>query len=102
VIQKITEGFGQFWKDKDLSPWQKHERLAETCRRVFGTPEGKIVLNMLLTDLYFFDRTHDTDEDALNNYAKFLIRERLGVGDTVTLSNFIAETAASRGGKHDG
>jgi hypothetical protein len=99
MIQKMTEGFGKFWKDKDLSPWEKNDRLVGVCRKVFGTPEGKIVLNMLLTDLYFFDRTRDTEEDVLNNYAKFLIRGRLGVGDTVALSDFIAETAAARGGR---
>jgi hypothetical protein len=91
-----------FWKDRDLSPRQKNDRLVAVCRRVFGTPEGKVVLNMLLTDLYFFDRTRGPEDGALNNYAKFLIRERLGAGDTVLLSNAIAGTAAARGGTENG
>jgi hypothetical protein len=102
MMQEIAGGFGRFWKDGNLTPGQKNGRLVETCRKVFGTPEGKIVLNMLLTDLYFFDRAGNPEEGALNNYAKFFIRERLGVGDTVLLSDFIAGTAASRGGINDG
>jgi hypothetical protein len=98
MVRKMVEGFGKFWKDGNLSPLEKNDRLVGVCRNVFGTPEGKIVLNMLLTDLYFFDRTRDSEEDVLNNYAKFLVRERLGVSDTVALSDFIAETAVSRGG----
>jgi hypothetical protein len=67
---------------------------------VFGTPEGKIVLNALLTDLYLYEATHTKREHFLNEYAKFFIRQRLGVHDTVALTDFIAETAAGGGGTY--
>lgn len=87
-----------FWKDKRLSPEEQNIQLVEICKQVFGTNEGKIVLNMLLTDLFFFENTHTEKEQALNEYAKFFIRERLGVSDTKSLSDLIAETAVSREG----
>jgi hypothetical protein len=87
-----------FWQNKTLTPKQKNEELIRACVRVFSTEDGRIVLNMLLNDLYFFEPSIKNSE-ALTNYAKFFIRERLGVRDTVGISNVIAETAASRGGK---
>jgi hypothetical protein len=91
-----------FWDNPRLTDEEKNEELVAACRRVFSTEDGRIVLNMLLTDLYFFDQAPEPDGAALNNYAKFFIRGRLGVRGTVALSDAIAseaETAASRGGK---
>jgi len=88
-----------FWKDKILTEEEKNAQLVETCRKVFSTEEGKVVLNMLLTDLHMFEKTDTEREIALNEYAKFLIRKRLGVCDTKSLTDFIAETAVSEGGK---
>ena len=87
-----------FWNNKELTPEKQNEMLIETCRKVFGTEDGKIALNMLLTDLFFFERTHTKRENFLNDYAKFFIRERLGVRDTKALTDFVAETAACGGG----
>ena len=89
----------QFWKDEKLTSEEKNKYLVNTTRHVFNTDDGKIVLNLLLTDLFFYDQTQNEKEQALNEYAKFFIRERLGVGGTKTLTDFIAETAANRGGK---
>jgi hypothetical protein len=89
----------QFWKEKSLTPEECNAMMVDTCRKVFGTSEGKIVLNMLLTDLFLFERTHIKKEQALNEYAKYFVRERLGVRDTKDLTDFIAETAAAEGGK---
>lgn len=89
----------QFWKDKELTPAQRNEKLVQVCRKVFGTEEGKIALNMLLADLFVYENTHTKREQALNEYGKFFIRERLGVRDTKVLTDFIAETAVSGGGK---
>ena len=86
-----------FWKNRKLKPQEQNEKLAEVCRAVFGTEEGKIALNALLTDLFLFERTHTKRENTLNDYAKFFIRERLGVRDTKSLTDFIAGTAASGG-----
>jgi hypothetical protein len=90
-----------FWQDEKLTDEEKNRELVAACRRVFSTADGRAVLNMLLTDLDFFDQAPGNDGAALNNYAKFFIRERLGVRNTVALSNAVAveaETAASRGG----
>ena len=87
-----------FWKNKKLTPDEQNDLLVETCRKVFGTPDGKIVLNALMTDLHLYEQTHTKREHFLNDYAKFLIRQRLGVRDTKSLTDFIAETAAAGGG----
>jgi len=89
----------QFWKNKDLTPQERNEMLVETCRKVLSTEEGKIVLNMLLTDLRLYEGTRTKQEKALNEYAKFFIRERLGVSDTKALTDFIARTSVSEGGE---
>ena len=88
-----------FWKDRQLSPEERNERLVETCRRVFATEDGKVALNMLMTDLFLYEEAHTKRERALNEYAKFFIRRRLGVGDTKALTDFIAETAAGGEGE---
>ena len=90
--------FLPFWKDKQLTAEERNEMLVETCRRAFGTEDGKIVLNVLMTDLFLYEAAHTKQEAALNRYAKFFIRERLGVRDTKALTDFIAETAAAGGG----
>jgi hypothetical protein len=94
-----------FWDDAKLSDEEKNRKLVAACRRAFLTADGRIALNMLLTDLYFFDPSPDEAGAALSNYAKFFIRERLGVRGTVALSDAIAgaaETAASGEGKDNG
>jgi len=88
-----------FWKDKKLLPQEKNEMLKEKFRKVFGTEDGKIVLNALMTDLFLFGQTQTKRQNFLNDYAKFFIRERLGVSDTKALTDFIAQTAAAEGGK---
>lgn len=88
-----------FWRDKRLTADEKNALLVETLGRVYGTVEGKIALNVLLVDLGFFMAADDEGARALNNYAKFFIRERLGVRDTKLLTDFIAETAVFGGGR---
>ena len=86
-----------FWRNKKLTPEERNEMLKEACRKVFGTEDGRVVLNMLMTDLFLYENTHTKQERALNEYAKFFIRERLGLRDTKALTDFIAETAACGG-----
>jgi len=87
-----------FWNNKKLSEEEKNEMLIETCQKVFSTEDGKIVLNMLMTDLRMFDPANTKREKYLNEYAKFFIQKRLGVGGTKSLTDFIAETSVSGGG----
>jgi len=89
----------RFWEDKNLTAQAKNEMLVETCRKVFSSDDGKIVLNMLLTDLFLFENTRTKREYALNEYAKFFIRERMGISDSKSITDFIAQTAVSTGGK---
>jgi hypothetical protein len=94
-----------FWENPDLTEEEKNRELTAACRRAFSTADGRAVLNMLLTDLCFFDQAPGNGGAALNNYAKFFIRERLGVRGTVALTNAIAveaETAASGEGTDNG
>ena len=88
-----------FWKDKKLLPWEKNERLMEKFRKVFNSEDGKIVLNALMTDLFLFEKVQTDRQNNLNDYAKFFIRNRLGISETKALTDFIAQTAASEGGK---
>jgi len=89
----------QFWKNKKLPEKERNALLKENCRNVFKTEEGKVALNMLLTDLHLFEPALSDQDKALNEYAKFFIRVRLGVRDTKVLTDFIAETAVTEGGK---
>ena len=55
--------------------------------RVLGTDEGKIVLTMILEDLYYFDVAATPEQVALKNYATMLLRK---LGD---LDNYGATSA---------
>ena len=46
--------------------------------KVFSSPEGLTVLGVLLDDLYFMDESRGEGQQALNNYAKALLK-RCGV-----------------------
>ncbi|MBO7712216.1 MAG: hypothetical protein J6S85_01775 [Methanobrevibacter sp.] len=65
--------------DDDQSKIEIRDKKMTDCfRRVFcGSNDGKIVLHQILTDLKFFDTCKDDADVALNNYAKFMIFQRL-------------------------
>ena len=50
--------------------------------KVFSSPEGLTVLGVLLDDLYFMDESTGEGEQALNNYAKVLLK-RCGIRITI-------------------
>ncbi len=76
-----------------LPPQEQAKRLREICVEVFSSDKGKIVLNMLLTDLRMFEKCENDRDSALSEYAKYFIRERLGVDRTIPLTDSIIETA---------
>ena len=77
---------------------QEQREQREILLEVFGTPRGIQALNIILEDLRFFNWTDTEEERALNEYAKFLIRERLGVVDTLRIAEAVmAEAGQSRG-----
>ena len=80
---------------EDATPQEQANEMRRLFRKVFNTPEGKVVFGILMEDLKMF-AISDTQEDMiLSKYASFLIRERLGIKQTVEISNFIVETAAN-------
>ncbi|MDR2746745.1 MAG: hypothetical protein LBB77_04790 [Treponema sp.] len=77
---------------------EKMRQEREILLEVFGTPRGQQALNIILGDLHFFHWTEGEGEKALNEYAKFLIRERLGVVETLSIAEAImTEASQSRG-----
>lgn len=66
---------------------QQKKKLVETFRKVFSTEDGKIALNAILYDLFYFTEATTDSEQALNQYAKYFIKERLGIKNTLEISN---------------
>ena len=66
-------------------------KIVEAFRRVFTTTEGKLVLNQLLIDLKYYDECVTETDTALNNYAKFMIKERLQVNNRSKVTAAILE-----------
>lgn len=66
---------------------QQRKKLVETFRKVFATNDGKVVLNAILYDLFYFTEATTDSEQALNQYAKYFIKERLGIKNTLDISN---------------
>lgn len=73
--QKIKESVAEF---SGLDPQQQAKKIIEMFREVFGTDHGKIVLGLILEDLYYFRDCTNDEARALNNYAKILLGQRLG------------------------
>jgi hypothetical protein len=88
-------GGGRQQEQQEQEKLKKREILLE----VFGTPLGAQALNILLEDMRFFHWAENEGERALNEYAKFLVRERLGAVDTLRVAEaVIAEASQSRKG----
>lgn len=61
-------------------------------RNVFSTPEGKVALNVLLSDLRYYRPAENEADYALCEYAKKFLRVRLGLEDTVALTESVLAT----------
>lgn len=77
---------------EESPPEEQARALQITCRRLFSTDDGRIVFNMLMTDLRFFDEASTGAEVALSEYAKFFLRERLGIVNTLEISDALMKT----------
>lgn len=64
-----------------LDPDEQAKQMQKMFREVFGSKHGKIVLGVILEDLYYFSGCYNDEARALNNYAKVLISQRLGIND---------------------
>lgn len=72
------------------TPEEQNRHLQELFHEVLGSDKGKVVLNVILNDLKYFSVCRTEQDNALRNYATVLVQERLGVFDTVSISDFIA------------
>lgn len=75
---------------------EQKKALVNINRRLFDTDDGRVVLNELLTDLFFFRETNSPAEAALAEYAKYFVRERLGITNTFELTNAMMKTISDR------
>ena len=88
--EKIFNTLYEHDEEKKKVIIERDKRMTECFRRVFGTPDGKIVLHQLLYDLEFFNhRIENERQIALNNYAKFMIFKRLGCNNDMQISDAI-------------
>lgn len=65
-----------------LTDEEANKLLVKYFREVFGTEHGKIVLGVILEDLYYFNSTGNERTAALSDYAKKLLAERLRINNT--------------------
>ena len=77
---------------ENLSPDEQNKKLIQMFREVFGSSHGKIVLTVLLEDLYFFRPAKNEEDMALSNYAKTLLMARLGLNDNKKIVDKLFET----------
>lgn len=88
------------FKDLDFEEQQKlikkNDRdMSLLFREVFSTEAGRKVLEQLLIDLRFFDNCSTPDEIALNNYAKFMIKNRLKIDNRERITGAILDSKES-------
>lgn len=68
---------------------EKQKALQNIFRKVFSTPEGKLVLNVLLSDLRYYRPAENENDYVLCEYAKKLLRNRIGLEDTAVMTDCI-------------
>lgn len=66
---------------ENLDPEEQNKQMQKMFREVFNTQHGRIVLGVILEDLYYFSTCNNDEARALSNYAKTLISQRLGIND---------------------
>lgn len=82
---------------ENSTPEEQAQALRVACRRVFSSDEGRVIFNMLMTDLRFFDEAITEAEQSLSEYAKFFLRERLGIVNTLEVSDALMKTLPTTG-----
>jgi len=64
---------------KDIREKDRDSAIRSLFGRVFGTPDGALVLSILLDDLYWSRGTENEEQSALRNYALVLMKDRIGI-----------------------
>lgn len=80
-LNKEDQYYGGLPGFEKLEPEEQNKQLQKMFREVFNTQHGRIVLGVILEDLYYFSSCNNDESRALNNYAKTLIAQRLGIND---------------------
>lgn len=84
-------------------PWQgrdeakQREAIRGLFSLVFSRPEGRQVLTIILEDLKYFDPARSPEDKALNEYAKFLLAERMGITDSYAVTEALLGAATTDG-----
>ena len=63
-----------------LSDADRTRVIDEAFGKVVSTDEGKIVFAILLEELHFFRRAETAEQQALNNFAKWMIKHLFDEG----------------------
>ena len=73
---------------------KENAEMQKTFRKVFSNYDGMKVLNVILSDLKYFDVCNNEREMALRNYATFLLEERMGFKNTVSMTENLLKSEA--------
>lgn len=57
----------------ELEEEDRSRRVKEAFGKVAATEDGQIVFHVIFDNLYFFREAETPEQQALNNYAKFLL-----------------------------
>ena len=90
--EKLDEELGKKSVERTIKENAEIKELQKTFRDVFSNYDGKKVLNVILNDLKFFDICNTERDTALRNYATFLLEERMGFKNTVSMTEKILES----------
>lgn len=90
--EKLDEELGKKSVERTIKENAEIKELQKTFRDVFSNYDGKKVLNVILNDLKFFDTCNTERDTALRNYATFLLEERMGFKNTVSMTEKILES----------
>lgn len=67
--------------DKVDEAEEQDKQITQMYRRVFSSEEGRIVFQQILIDCFYFQECVTDTQVALNNFAKFMINNRLKINN---------------------
>ena len=76
---------------EDATKEQEEKEIHRIFMSTFSSEDGRKCLNIILNDLFYFDVCHTETEQALSNYGKVMVNERLGAIDTISMSNLMVD-----------
>lgn len=79
---------------EDRKELEEIHSLQKLFRDKFSDYDGIKVLNVILSDLKYFDVCNNERDMALRNYATFLLEERMGLKNSVSMTEMLLKTEA--------